>query len=208
MLDQLRKHASNWVIKASLALIIGTFTLFFGYQRFAGKDLERQNYAAIIGNEAVPLRKFELAYESTSKKMRDDFKEKVPENFDETLRSMIVGQLVQEEVATAFARSLKLRVSPQRISTQILHHPALAREGHFDYDYYQRVFRPSYEQRTGEDFESSLEKQILRDDLDLIARDCFEPWQKSLPGSQGTEELLATWLRHFQQGVKTEILVR
>ena len=196
------------MVKAILTLIIGSFALFFGYQELSDGNLDGENYAAIVGRSPIPFRKFDQAFESTAKRLREDLKDKIPENFESTIKSMILNQFIQQELAAQFAQSLKLQISPERLSREIVRHPALSGPNGFNYDYYHRVFRPSYRGRTGEDFEKSLERELLAEDLRRLVQNGLEPWQKILPDSKGTEELLGAWLEHFQKGIRTEILVR
>lgn len=207
MLHLMRRYGSTWLIKGALALIIISFTLFFGYERFAGKQIDARDYAAVIGDEAIPRPRYDLAYESTFKQMQEGLKDKMPEHFDETLRSMVLGEMLGQAAATQFARSLQLRITPQHLATQIVHLPNLtdaSRAGGFDYDFYHKVFRPSYARRTGEDFEKALERDLLRDELVQLAHDSLEPWHQALPSSQNPEEVLAAWIRHYQQSLKVE----
>ena len=183
MLDQLRKHAASWVIKAVLTLIILTFIFFFGYSRVASRYRNAETYAAHVGDAAIPRRKYENMVQSTVDRLRDNLKGEVPPEMTGFLRQNVMEQMVTREVIVQFADSLGLTVSDEELANSIRSNKNLFPDGEFNLDLYQSQFLPSYRQRYGENYETTVRRDLLVEKTQVLMATLFGPWQAEMQAS-------------------------
>lgn len=189
MLNGLRRHASSWLIKTLLTLIILTFILFFGYSSFRDKYLASgQSQVAVIEDQVVPQRKFDLYYQGSLQQFRKQLEGKegeqdLPEAFQSLLKKNVLNQLVQQAVDALYAKRLGIIVSDDELARSIMTDRRLFPDGHFDSEAYQHNFLPSYEKRYGENFEDNMRQELLGERLNLWAPILFGPWHETLSAS-------------------------
>lgn len=202
MLNYLRRHAGNWLIKTALAMIIGAFALFFGYTRFQSRTLKGERLVAMVGEAPITRERFQAVYEDSLERMRESLKGDVPENLQTFLKNQLTVQLIAEEVAALYARSLGFEVSDEAIAKTIRENPSFAENGAFEPERYRR-YRLFYRHRYGEDLEERLRGDLLRDRLERLGQVCFGPWQKELKTSPSL--LIRPWMDRFRGGIKIEL---
>jgi peptidyl-prolyl cis-trans isomerase D len=206
MLDALRRHASSWVIKGTLTLIVLTFIFFFGYTEFSSRVLDGQRYIAVVGGTGIPRRRFEATYETTLERLRESMKEEIPENMSQLLRRNVIEQLVTRELIVQYARDLGLRVTEEEIAQAIRSDRSLFPDGSFDLTTYEERFLPYYRQRFGEDFERVMERELLVEQVQTLAQALFAPWREELNSSHlSPEDLLTPWIEGYREKVKVEV---
>lgn len=232
MLDRLRKHAGSWVIKVVLTLIILTFVFFFGYTQMASRSRDSERHVAKVGDSLIPRRKFENMVQSTMDRMRENLKGEVPEQMSGFLRQNVLDQMVTREVIVQFAEGLGLTVSDEELANTIRANKNLFPDGQFDLDVYERRFLPSYHQRYGEDYETTVRRDLLVEKTQVLMTTLFGPWQaeleasldekrKTLRGtakkdaetqpvveSLGPFDLFSTWLNAFKENVNILVFER
>lgn len=183
MLDLLRKHASSWLIKSILALIILTFILFFGYSGFYNKYLLSQNRAAVVEDRAIPKVKFDTYYQQSLQQMEKQMSgenAQLPEEFRNILKKNVLNQLVIQEVVALYGEKLGLSVSDEALAQTITSDKRFAPDGNFDVSAYEKNFLPFYEHRYGENFETDLRRQLVAEKLNSWTMVFFGPWRDEL----------------------------
>ncbi len=161
MLDYMRKHSEGWFIKVLLGLIALVFVVYFAGSA-AGPQLGAQT-AAIVGEQAIPLQQYNVAYDAAVDRVRDQFKEGLPDNFAKFLRSNILQQLIERKVTSAFAHSLGFQIADSEVAQMIRKQKQFYKDGVFNTRYYRKEFRPFYRRRFGTDFETALREDLLLD---------------------------------------------
>lgn len=225
MLKIMRQHASNWLIKTILALIIFSFILFFGYSEFRSRDINSQQLLARVEGIPISRQKLMARYEEQMERMKEAFKGEIPENLSGFLQQQLTQQLISEELAVLFAQSLGLQVPDAAVARTIRGIPTFNPQGSFDHNLYQQN-RAFYRSRFGEDLEASLRKELMRDRLAALSILCFDPWAKELskgleqqgPVKKGKKEkspeprettppylLLSKWIEQFRDQAKIEL---
>ncbi len=220
MLDQLRRHASSWLVKATLTLIILTFIFFFGYARIASRYTKDQTLVAKVDGQGIPLRKFQEYFQTSLEQIRKNSKstEEMPAQLDEILKQNILNQLIARELTVLYAEKLGLTVSEEELARAIRSQKELFPNGEFDLRVYEERFLPSYRQRYGEGFEKAVERDLGVEKIGSLVAVLSQPWQKELAASlekinkdlstTAPSELLSLWVDHFQESVKVETFVR
>ncbi len=235
MLDLMRKHASSWLIKLALTLIILTFIFFFGYSRIASKFQDGQRYIAVVGTTGIPRRKFEASYEGAAERMREQMGSKageLPEGFLNYLKNNILEQLVSRELTAQYGEQIGFQVSDEEIAESVQKNKNLFTDGRFDLDVYQQRFLPYFRQRYGEEFEAVVARDLLVGKVEGFLPSLFEPWHKELSASlddivkaktakkkpapetapaapsvssASTDEIFADWLEDFREHQKVVV---
>lgn len=231
MLDQLRRHATSWLVKVVLTTIILTFIFFFGYSRVANKYQDAQMYAATVGGHAIPRRKFENMYQASLDKMKSGFQGEMPENLSGFLRQNILQELIMRELTLLYAEKLGLTVSDEEIASTIRANKSFFPNGNFDLEFYQKTFLPQYRQRYGEEFEDTVRRDLVVEKVHTFAGTLFDPWRSELTSSleegrkahkkktpetaetQSSEsatssDLIASWLDHDRERVIIKVFER
>lgn len=215
MLDQLRKHASSWMVKAVLTLIILTFIFFFGYSKYSSQFSNQQKYVASVGGIGIERRRYEMAYQAALNRMKDNFKGEIPAGFQDLLKHNVKDQLITREIMVQYAHQLGLDVSEEELARAIQSDKNLFPDGNFDFKTYQEVFLPHYRQKSGEDFEEVMKRELLIEKLQILMAGLFSPWQTELgkpekdsTTSLSSEEIFSLWVNDFRGKVKVEVLER
>ena len=206
MLDQLRRHASSWVIKGTLSLIVVSFILFFGYTEFSSSILDQQRYIAFVGETGVPRRRFDITYEGSLDRMREGLKEEMPDKMTDFLRQNVLDQLIMRELLVQFAQELGMAVSDEEIAREIQTDKILFPDGNIDLAAYEEKFLPYYQQRYGEHYETSVKRQLLIEKVLELLPSLFGPWEEEWKNPLLTSEnLLSLWIDDYREKVKVEV---
>lgn len=194
MLDFMRKNASSWLIKVMLGLISLSFALFFGYSAF--RRGVGGNSAAVVGDQDIPLEQFQRSYDAASHRLQDDFPDGLPPDMTRFLRSNVLEQLINREVAILYAHSLGLRVSDEAVARIIRNQSQFYVDGVFNMEYYQKQFRPFYLRRYGLDYEQAIRHDLLLEQLQTFERTAQLPsleeadWQTNVGKQQWSFDVI------------------
>jgi FKBP-type peptidyl-prolyl cis-trans isomerase (trigger factor) len=215
MLDQLRRHAASWVIKATLGLIIFSFIAFFGWSRIADRYQDARLYVASVDGRPIPRRKYDNMVQETVERLRQNVSGNLPENMEQVLRNNVLDQLVARELVAALGREMGLTVSDEEVASYIRNNTSLFADGTFDLTAYEQRFLPNYRQRNGEDFEEAVRRDLLIEKTQLVLEAAFGPWEKELDRSLEEKssavtsasplDLLAGWVEARRQKAEIEI---
>ena len=228
MLAQLRYHAHSWLIKTVLGLIIFSFILFFGYSRLSSRYEDARNYVAVVGGKPILRKKFDINYQATLDRMKENLKGSLPENMEGFLRQNVLSQLISRELLTQYAEFLGFSVSDEELAKTIREDKNIFPDGKFDLTTYADRFLPYYKKAYGENYEDVLSRQLLIDKLQAFSSALFSPWSQDLETSlniihsdmkkkepetkpatsttMDTMDLFSLWLNDFREKIKIEVL--
>lgn len=167
MLDLMRKHARNWLMKVLLGIIIIVFIFYFGSTR--GRD--KSEAIAMIDGKAVSYIDFRKEYEN----LVDYYRQRSGGNLtDEMVKGLNLKQqaydsLINQTVILQKAADLNLVVSDDEVRAAILSTPAFHRGGVFDERVYQQALRQN--KMTPSDFESAQKKGMMISRMQDILQD-------------------------------------
>ena len=157
MLQLMRKHARNWLIKILLGIIIIVFIFYFGSIR--GK--KQAESIAIIDGKCISYTNFRNEYQNLINLYRQRFGNNLTDDIlkELNLKQRALDNLINQVIANRKADELKLYVSENEIKAFILSYPAFQRNGVFDNQVYHQTLR--YYRMSPEDFEAS-QKRVLK----------------------------------------------
>lgn len=183
MLEEIRKHSANWVVKTVLAVIIFTFIAFFGWSSVADRYQDARLYVAAINGEGIPRAKFNLMVEKSLEDLKTNISGTLPANLEDMLRNNVLDQLVTRSLVVKSAQDMGLTVSDEEIANYIRNQSGLFAGGNFDLKSYERNFLPNYRQRNGEEFEEAVRRDLLSEKAQTLVMTVYGPWQQELDAS-------------------------
>lgn len=171
MLDVLRHHASSWVIKALLGLIIVTFVISFGTTMLRKSDsLHPDDVVATVEDHEINAQtlrgRVKLAREN------NPLLKSLPPEFESQLQNMVLGELVSEELAKKQAIKQGLRVTDAELADAIRNDPGLKdKNGNFDSEFYLQRLRPGFFTNYNINYESFMKDRLLIRKLEKLYSD-------------------------------------
>lgn len=184
MLEQLRKHM-NWILWATLALIIVTF-LFFGVypSNTSGTTVARVN------DDIISYEEWNRSYLNLSETYRQIFKDQFNEGLAKVLRNQALQELIQNRLLSQEAERVGIKISDDELRDSIRAIPAFNPGGKFDsrtYEFYlDRVnLTPAVFEATQRDFLRRqrlvrvIEDSVAVTDEDVAAALLADPKKKT-----------------------------
>lgn len=167
MLDLMRKHAKNWLMKTILGIIIIVFIFYFG--SMGGR--ERANRIAMIDGKPIVYADFQREYQNLVEMYRQRFGQGLT---DEMLKSLNLKQqaldnLINQAVVMKKAEALNVKVTDEDVKTRILTYPGFQRNGAFDQRIYEQTLRAN--KMTPEEFEEMQRKMLIATAVEDMIRD-------------------------------------
>ena len=158
MLNVFRKHATSWLIKVALFLIVIVFIFWGGYS-YTSRDASR---LARVNNQYITFGE----YEKTYNQMVEMYRRQLGNSFSEELVRMMnlkqqaLNMLIDRYVISEAAENMGMVASTQEVQKKILEYPVFQKDGKFDQERYVLLLRQN--RLSPEMFE-----QQLREDLSL-----------------------------------------
>jgi peptidyl-prolyl cis-trans isomerase D len=170
MLDLMRKHARNWLMKALLGIIIIVFIFYFGSLR-GNKQAET---LASIGKKDITYTEFHKEYESLVDFYRQIYGANLTKDILNklNLKQQALDNLINQTILLQKAQELKIQVSDEDVRTAIITYPAFQRSGTFDQQIYERMLRVN--KLTPEDFEGLQKKLMIVKKLEALIQDAVK----------------------------------
>lgn len=157
MLQLMRKHARNWLMKVVLGIIIVVFVFYFGSMR------ERQETGTIatIDGARIAYAAFRDEYQNLLDFYRQRYGEYLTDDLIKqiNLKQQAYDSIVGQAVILTKADELRLDISDDELKAFIFSHPAFQKDGAFDNGIYERTLR--YQRMTPETFEA-IQRRALR----------------------------------------------
>lgn len=157
MLNLMRKHARNWLMKLILGIIIVVFIFYFG----SVGDKQRAERIAMIDGKPVVYADFQREYQNLVDVYRQRFGQGLT---DEMLKSLNLKQqaldnLINQAVILTKAEAMNVRVTDEDIKAMILAYPGFQRNGAFDQRTYEQTLRSS--KMTPDEFETFQRNMLI-----------------------------------------------
>lgn len=164
MLSSMRKHASSWIIKFILGIIILAF-IPFGYGIYQDR---RGTPVATVNEDPIFFDDFNRVYTNLLAQVRDTY----GGNLDEEalaslqLKRRAVDQLIERKLLLAEARRMDLKVSDQEVAQAIGSIEVFQTAGSFDPRRYEYILERN--RLTTEMFEAQQKEDLLIEKLQRI----------------------------------------
>ncbi|MCX7634621.1 MAG: SurA N-terminal domain-containing protein [Syntrophales bacterium] len=167
MLDIMRKHARNWIMKVLLGIIIIVFIFYFGST--AGR--RKADTLVTVGGKAITLFEFEKEYRDQVEMYRQRMGGRLNEEMLKTLnvKQQVLDRLVQQEILLQKAKELRIETSDEEVRSLIASLPAFQRQGVFDERLYQQMLR--HYRMTPEDFETVQRNTLVAMKIEDLIQD-------------------------------------
>lgn len=164
MLDVMRKHARNWIMKLILGIIIVVFVFYFG--SMSGRN--KADRIAMIDGKPIVHVEFQNEYEDLLAMYRERMGRALTEEMLKALdlKRQAFDNLINKVVLLEKAEQLEVRVSDDNVRKAILSYPAFQRDGVFDDRIYQQALRAN--RMTPEQFEDSQRKALLSSQVEEL----------------------------------------
>jgi peptidyl-prolyl cis-trans isomerase D len=158
MLNILRKHATSWIIKVALGLIVVVFISWGGYSY---KDREAGRLAKVY-DQYITYNEYRKVYDQLVENYRRQLGKSFSQDFIEKLKlkEQALELLINQQIVTRAAGELGLAITPQEIQSAILRFPVFQNAGKFDQVRYVELLRMN--QLTPEMFEQQLTEDLLQ----------------------------------------------
>jgi len=167
MLQLMRKHAKNWLMKAVLGIIIIVFVFYFGSTR----GTQETETIAMIDGARIVQADFRNEYQNLLEFYRQRYGEYLT---DELIKQINVKQqafdgILGQAIIMSKADELKLGISDEELQAFISSHPAFQRNGIFSSDLYERALR--YQRMTPETFEAIQRRALRLEKMERLIRE-------------------------------------
>ena len=165
MLELMRKHARNWVMKLLLGIIIVVFVFYFGSLR----DRDQADTLAILDGKAISNSDFQREYQNLIDLYRNRFGGNLNEEMIKglKLKEQATDNLIRQAIIMAKADELNVRVTDEELRGSIISYPAFQKNGIFDQHIYEETLRIN--KMTPEYFENMQRKVVVTGKIqDLI----------------------------------------
>ena len=167
MLDLMRKHARNWLMKTILGIIIVVFVFYFG--SMGGR--ERANRIAMIDGKPIVYAEYLREYQNLIDMYRQRFGQGLTEEMLKSLnlKQQALDNLINQAVVMKKAEVLNVKVTDEDVKTRILTYPGFQRNGAFDQRIYEQTLRAN--KMTPEEFEEMQRKMLISTAVEDLIRD-------------------------------------
>ncbi len=167
MLDIMRKHARNWLMKLILGIIIVVFIFYFG--SMSGRN--KAERIAVIDGKPIVYVEFQMEYQNLLDMYREQMGRALTEEMLKglNLKRQAFDNLINQEILLKKAGALQILVSDEDVRNAILSYPAFQRNGVFDDRIYQQTLRAR--KLTPEQFEESQRKFLVSSQVEDLIQD-------------------------------------
>ncbi len=167
MLDVMRKHARNWLMKTILGIIIVVFIFYFG--SMGGR--QRAERIAMIDGKPIVYADFQREYQNLIDMYRQRFGQGLTEEMLKrlNLKQQALDSLINQAVVLEKAKVLNVRVTDEDVKAAILAYPGFQRNGAFDQRIYEQTLRAN--KMTPEQFEEMQRKMLIIQNVEDLIRD-------------------------------------
>ena len=178
MLQLMRKHARNWLMKVVLGIIIIVFVFYFGSMR--GRQ-ETETIAMLDGSRIAYV-DFRTEYQNLLDFYQQQYGEYLTDDLIKQLniKQQAFDSIISRAIMLSEADELKLDISDDELQAAILSYPAFRKNGVFDPGVYQRTLQ--YQRMTPETFEATQRKamklakieHLIRESVKVSEREVYE----------------------------------
>ena len=169
MLNLFRKHATSWLIKVALFLIVIVFVFWGGYSY----KTRQQGQIARIGEHYISIREYDQAYkqlqEMYKRQFGPSFSEDLVKQLGVNLKQQALDSVIERYVMLDAAQRMGFSASDAEIQQRVLSYQVFLNDGKFDQQRYALILRQNH--MTPEAFERQLGEEMAAQKLrDFIKR--------------------------------------
>ncbi|MFO0774387.1 MAG: SurA N-terminal domain-containing protein [Nitrospiraceae bacterium] len=199
-------HEHPWVIKTIMLTLAAAFVITMGWWGFNEQSTDA---IATVGDMRVSQDEFRRVYENAYRYYRENTQGEVK---DETVKQMVIENLVDSRLWTTVAHQMGLTVSADDLRESILNRPDFQKDGKFDPDLYKRILSAnrltpaSFEAMQASDLLAAKARLMVRDSVALTPAEVAEAQSLSARQSQAgaakdqsQESLVRDFLAQKQQ---------
>jgi peptidyl-prolyl cis-trans isomerase D len=139
MLDLMRKHARNWLMKMILGIIIIVFIFYFG--SMGGR--QKAERIAMVDGRPIVYADFQREYQNLVDAYRQRFGQELTEEMLKSLnlKQRALDNLINQAVVFKKAEEMNITVTDEDVKAMILTYQAFQRNGAFDQRIYEQTLR-------------------------------------------------------------------
>ena len=156
-------HYHPWVLKTIMVVLAAAFIITMGWWGF---DDQSSDAIATVGELRIGQDEFRRGYENAYRFYRDNVQGEIKE---ETIKQMVIDNLVDARLWTIVARDMGLTVSDEDLRESIMRRPDFQRDGRFDPDLYRRILAANHLSPAG--FEAAHAADLLANKARLMVRE-------------------------------------
>lgn len=167
MLNLMRRHARNWLMKIILGIIVVVFVFYFG--SIGGK--QRAERIAMIDGKTIVYADFQREYQSMLDMYRQRFGRELTEEMLKTLnlKQKTLDNLVNQLVVMKKAEEIEIRVTDEEVKKAILSYPGFQQNGVFNERIYTQTLRTN--KMSPEEFEDIQKKMMISVKVEELIQD-------------------------------------
>lgn len=157
LLNLMRKHARNWLMKLILGIIVVVFVFYFG--SMGGK--QRTERIAMIDGKPIVYADFQREYQN----LLDMYRQRLGRGLTEemlkamNLKQQALDNLINQAIVLKKAEEMNIRVTTEDVKAAILSYPAFQRNGVFNERIYEQTLRAG--KLSAEEFEDIQKKMLI-----------------------------------------------
>ncbi|MBM4272827.1 MAG: hypothetical protein FJ139_11830, partial [Deltaproteobacteria bacterium] len=203
MLDLMRKHARNWLVKILIGMVIIVFIFYFGSIR--GRD--RAETIASLDDQIISYMELQREYHNLLDFYRQRYGDKLSDDMLKALnlKQQAYDNIISQAVILHKAKEFNIQVTEEEVRASILANPSFHRGGVFDERIYQQVLR--YRKISPADFEVNQKKlltmmkleNIIQSAVKVSDRDVFDLYRIQ------NEKINANYIRLPIKGFREKI---
>ncbi len=167
MLDLMRKHARNWLMKMILGIIIIVFIFYFG--SMGGRD--RAERIAMVDGKPIVYADFQREYQNLVEVYRQRFGQGLTEEMLKSLnlKQQALDNLINQAVVFKKAEEMNVTVTDEDVKAMILAYPGFQGNGAFDQRIYEQTLRAN--KMSPEEFEEIQRKMMITLKVEELIQD-------------------------------------
>lgn len=167
MLELMRKHAKNWLMKFLLGMIIIVFIFYFG-TRTGRKKTET---IAVVDGKEIALAEVQKEYSNLAEFYRRQYGGSLSDEMLKglNLKQTALNSLVAQAIIMQKAKELNIAATDDEVRSFIMAYPAFQRGGTFNEKVYQQMLRLN--RITPEEFEAAQQKMLSAAKLERLIQE-------------------------------------
>jgi len=176
MLELMRKHAKNWLMKFLLGMIIVVFIFYFGSR--TGK--EKTQTIAIVDGKEISLAEVQKEYSDLAELYRQRYGNSLS---DEMLKGLDLKQkaldsLIHQAIIMQKAKGLNIAATDDEVRSFIMAYPAFQRGGTFNENVYQQMLRLN--RMSPDEFEAAQKRMLSAAKLERLIQESVKVSDKEV----------------------------
>ena len=167
MLDLMRKHAKNWLMKMILGIIIIVFIFYFG--SMGGR--QKAERIAMVDGKPIVYADFQREYQNLVDGYRQRFGQGLTEEMLKSLnlKQQALDNLINQAVVFKKAEEMNVKVTDEEVKATILAYQGFQSNGAFDQRIYEQTLRAN--KMTPDEFEEMQRKLLITMKVEDLIQD-------------------------------------